>query len=245
MDLELDEDRSRPTKMSRTEIETSKEKLKKEMEEIKILVQEFLAAPSPVVDGSLKAKGGDIGVVDWWLKHLGVGWVLDMADDASAGILLDDNQAWCWIRALAKITHTICFMDSLCRGGHDSVGNKDSIPDPFQSAQFIQKTMLKMLVFVDAIVAPNAKTTLQEQEVTVMNPRLLQQCGKLSTLLGVHGALSEALSSIRWLVLLCPWSSRVAERIYENMVSILSAKEAKAAEAVWSIMEQMRMEWSL
>lgn len=105
--------------------------------------------------------------------------------------------------------------------------------------------MLKMLVFVDAIVAPNAKTTLQEQEVTVMNPRLLQQCGKLSTLLSVHGALSEALSSIRWLVLLCPWSSRVAERIYENMVSILSAKEAKAAEAVWSIMEQMRMEWSL
>jgi hypothetical protein len=39
-------------------------------------------------------------------------------------------------------------------------GNKDSIPDLFQFAQFIQETMVILLIFVDVIVAPNAKSTV-------------------------------------------------------------------------------------
>ena len=122
MELVLDEDRSRPTKKYRKGIETSKEKqkeeevyyqeiTKEEMEGIKFVVYEFLGVPSPSrsEDGSLEAKGGNIGVLDWWLKHLGVGWVLDIADDyVSAGKLEHTfDHARSWTRALAKITETV------------------------------------------------------------------------------------------------------------------------------------------
>jgi len=276
--LELDEDRSRPTKKSRKEIGTSKETqnkekmyhhqdvdiAQKEMEEIRILVQEFfLGAPSPSVDdcSSLEAKGGDTGVLDWWLKHLRVGWVLDIADDyASSGKLFEHtfDHARSWILALAKISQAVRFMaPSLCPDrnsvGRPSIfaeeeqqpeietGNKDSIPDLFQFAQFILETMLKLLVFVDAIAAPNSKIVLQEQEDTIVNRRVLQLYHKLRTLLRVHSALSDdALSAIQWLFGSRP--PRGVERIHEKIVSILSGKVAKVAEGIWSTMEQIRME---
>jgi hypothetical protein len=163
MELMLDEDRSRPTKKFRKGTETSKEKqkeeevyyqkiAKKETEEINILVQEFLGAPSPSADCSLKAKGGNIGVLDWWLKHLGVGWVLDIADDYVSTGKLDHtfDHARSWVRALAKITQTIYSMASLksprpyipSSGAEEEqpeteTCNKDSIPDLFQFAQFM------------------------------------------------------------------------------------------------------------
>jgi hypothetical protein len=236
------------------------------MEEIRILVQEFFLgapSPSPSVDdcSTLEAKGGDTSVLDWWLKHLRVGWVLDITDDyASSGKLFEHtfDDARSWILALAKISQAVRFMaPSLCRN-HNSVGlrsicaeeeqqpeietgNKDSIPDLFQFAQFILETLLKLLVFVDVIAAPNSKIALQEQEVTIMNRRVLQLYHKLRTLLRVHSALSDdALSAIEWLFGSRP--PRGVERIHEKIVSILSGKVAKAAEGIWSTMEQIRME---
>jgi hypothetical protein len=227
LDLEsLDEDSSRPTKKSRKETQEKKyyyQEIAKEREEIKILVQEFLCAPPPSVDcSSLKAKGGNIGVLDWWLKHLGVGWVLNIADDyVSAGKLEHTfDHARSWTTALPKITRAIRFMASLlCSGGHGhdpsssaaeeqqpetETRNKDSIPDLFQFAQFIQETMLRLLVFVDVIVED------------VMNRRVDSAVlADLSALLVVHDALSEALSEIRWLFHRSPPSGGV-ERIQDR-----------------------------
>jgi hypothetical protein len=107
-------------------------------------------------------------------------------------------------------------------------GNKDSIPDLFQFAQFIQETMVKLLVFVDLIVAPNAKITLQEH-VTVMNRRVLQLHDKFTTLLSLHSTMSEALSVTRWLF--GSEHSKGVERIQDNkIVNILSEKVTKTAE---------------
>ncbi|CAD6338261.1 unnamed protein product [Miscanthus lutarioriparius] len=89
--------------------------------------------------------------------------------------------------------------------------------------------MSEMLAFVDVIVAPNAKASIQQIEVvTLMNRGGTQQYGKLSTLLGVHDALSRALAKIQ----LSFHSSSTAQvqRIQGKTVRLLSAREAKSIE---------------
>jgi hypothetical protein len=78
-------------------------------------------------------------------------------------------------------------LPSICEEEPETERTEASIPDEFQLlfAQFIQKIMLKMLAFIDVILAPNASTT---REVCVSN---------LSILLCVHGAVSKALSATR------------------------------------------------
>jgi hypothetical protein len=80
-------------------------------------------------------------------------------------------------------------LPSICEEEPETERTEASIPDEFQLlfAQFIQKIMLKMLAFIDVILAPNASTT---REVCVSN---------LSILLCVHGAVSKALSAIQLL----------------------------------------------
>lgn len=86
--------------------------------------------------------------------------------------------------------------------------------------------MLKMLAFVDVIAVPAANG------VTVL-PLV-----NLGTLLDLHGALSNALTEVR-LLLHSPSSAQV-ETIHAEIVSLMSEKEAKAGEAIWSMMENYR-----
>ncbi|CAD6338237.1 unnamed protein product [Miscanthus lutarioriparius] len=136
-------------------------------------------------------------------------------------------------------------MASLCPDQPESdvrteSGNGANIVDQFQFAQFIQKTMLKLLAFADVIDTLDAKQiTLEEQDLrNWMVPR--QQYDHLHTLLSVHGALSSALDKIR-LSFPSPSSAQV-ERIQGEIVSLLSSEEAKVAEAIWSTMQQIRTE---
>ncbi|CAN6162647.1 unnamed protein product [Urochloa humidicola] len=94
-------------------------------------------------------------------------------------------------------------------------------PDQLQFAQFYQEAMVKMLTFVDVLVGT---------EVVASNGLKEDPYEKLSTLMGVRGALSKALHQIH----LSSYSPPSADvfRIQRDMVSILAAKESKAGEAI-------------
>jgi hypothetical protein len=176
-----------------------------------------------------------------WFTELGVGWVVHVA--SSSGELGNTTTStfdtWSWIRALAEIMETIRLTTSLspvhglvgmpseeppAETGKQATSNS---PDQLKFVQFFHGTMLKMLVFVDVLV----------REVVVTKGVPVPYM-KLSNLLGVHGALSRALSEI-WLLFHSPPSTQV-EVVERKIASLLSTKEAKAGEAVWSTMEQIR-----
>lgn len=215
------------------------------LEHIKSLVQGFFGAPS---SANCSINGYNINVLESWFTELGVGWILDVTSGASAGerehtsTYTYDTQSW--IRALAEITETIRLASASVFPDRGSLGlpsisedkeepeaesgSKPSPPDQFQDAQFIHETMSETLAYVDVVVAPNAtaKATIKQIEVvTPMDRGGTQQYGQLSTLLGVHDALSRALAKIR----LSFHSSSTAQvqRIQDETVHLLSAREAR------------------
>jgi hypothetical protein len=116
-------------------------------------------------------------------------------------------------------------LPSNCEEEPETERTEASIPDEFQLlfAQFIQKIMLKMLAFIDVILAPNASTT---REVCVSNLRIL---------VCVHGAVSKELLAIQLL-----FHSPQIGKIQGEMLSLLSGKEGEVSEAIWTTMEQIR-----
>ncbi|PVH47610.1 hypothetical protein PAHAL_4G101300 [Panicum hallii] len=95
--------------------------------------------------------------------------------------------------------------------------------------------MSEMLVFVDVIVAPNAKAAAAMDRGGTQQ----QQYGQLSTLLRVHDALSRALAKIRLSFHSSSTAAQV-QRIQGKTVGLLSAREAKVGEATWSTLEHIR-----
>ncbi|CAO2186662.1 unnamed protein product [Urochloa humidicola] len=194
---------------------------------IKSLIREFFGAPSATGSINSGYYNDNISALKKWFIELGVYWVLHApGPDGICSV-----HAPSWTHALDKITETIQLMAKLFPEIESM--NEARIPDQIQFAQFIQKTMLKMLSFVDVIVASNAKITMEE----VMNwgP---QQCDKLSALLSVRVALSWALPKTCFPIHTLP--SAKVKRIQREIVNLLSAKEAKVGEAVWSTMEEIR-----
>ncbi|CAD6335321.1 unnamed protein product [Miscanthus lutarioriparius] len=220
------------------------------MQHIRSLVQEFVAASSSV---NCSVRGSDMGapVVERWLTELGVGWVLHLPSSASACELehTSDVARTSWIQALREIVDTVGLTESLFpddglvdldmdmpsifeeqeeeeEEGEEEAEAVSSVPDgQFQFARFIQETMLKMLSFVDVIVAmaidPNGNNGVSA---------LYQM---LNVLLPVRGALSEALSEMGEVSFLPAPPSREVERL-------LRAKNGNARDAIWSTMERIR-----
>ncbi|KAG2571690.1 hypothetical protein PVAP13_7KG116600 [Panicum virgatum] len=91
--------------------------------------------------------------------------------------------------------------------------------------------MLKMLTFVDFIVTPNLS-----YQVFISDRLLPVPVGapyqKLHTLIRVCAVLSEVLSKIR--LAFDPSSSAQVARIQGEIISVLSAKQGKVGEAIWS-----------
>ena len=116
------------------------------------------------------------------------------------------------------------------------------IPDQFQFARFIQETMLRMLAFVDFLVALDPNTIC---EFSVANgsgvpaPALYQ---KISILLRVLDALSNAFFEVEVLLLSMPSEIEEVKRIRGEIINLLYAKDNKATEAVWGTMEEI---WAL
>jgi len=179
--------------------------------------------------------------------ELGVGWVLHLTDGASARKFLHTSVVCSWIRALAEIVRgyhtelrnnsqvkTIDSMKELLFPDPDSLSVCEQeeepeaascFPDQIQFARFIQETMLKMLAFVDFMVTlnPNGVPELQQ---------------KINILLCVRVALSKASFEIEESFLSTP--SAQVELIADEMANLLSAKDGKAGEAIWSTLEEIR-----
>ncbi|CAN6206620.1 unnamed protein product [Urochloa humidicola] len=172
--------------------------------------------------------------VSW---ELGVAWVLQVPDgvSASAGDLERPLYARSWIKALAKIMESLRCVVFQFEEEHEA--DVSSVPDPFQFAQFMQETMLRMLAFVDVMVA------LDSSGVPV--PALQH---RISILLRVRSALSEASSDIEGYVLekkdiegsLLSTPSPEVDLIGNEMLNLLTAKDGKAGEAIWSTLEEVR-----
>jgi len=110
------------------------------------------------------------------------------------------------------------------------------IPDQFQFVRFIQEAMLKMLAFVDAIVAPPPNHPDATGQAVGSRGGVLASCEKLHALLDVRGALAKALSQLG--LPSHPDPSRHSAqvvRVQAETVSLLSAKEGKAGEAIWTM----------
>jgi len=105
--------------------------------------------------------------------------------------------------------------------------------EQLQLASFTQQATLKMLTFLDSIVAPNLTREffIADDGVPVPAPY------KLHNLLRVHEALSQAFSILSTLD---SSSSAKIARIQGGIVNLLSAKEGKVGEAIWSALEEIR-----
>jgi hypothetical protein len=205
-----------------------------------------LAGDSPSAECIIKGGGDDdMGVLENWIIDLGAGWISRLPDGASAERIDYSPFAQSWIQVLPKITDTICLMTPSFPGRAASIsmlsisgegpetetnqrGDEASIPDQLQFAKFIKETMMKMLAFVDF---------LGNQAVLRSGAPIPDMKEDLSILLRVRSALSKALSEIR-LLFHSPTSAQV-ERMQGEIISLLSAKEAKVDEIIWSGMERI------
>ncbi|CAN6223795.1 unnamed protein product [Urochloa humidicola] len=165
-------------------------------------------------------------VLERWFSELGVGWVLHLADDVPAGKLQRTLDATRWIQALRDITYTFFLMRSLIFSGHGSVGLEEE--EQVQFASFTQQAMLRMLTFVDIVV-------LAGNRVFAPAPY-----GKIHILLRVRSSMFCALLRIRQPSPSSWRPSAEFNRIHGEIVQVLSAKEGKAGEAIWSEMEVVR-----
>ncbi|KAJ1276976.1 hypothetical protein BS78_05G258300 [Paspalum vaginatum] len=194
-------------------------------------------------------------VLERWFTELCVAWVLHLTEDgasASAGTGKeldhhgfdddDNNDARSWFRGLAEIMKTINHTwSSFSEDGASvglPVGTKTPILDLFQFAQFIQVVMAKMIAFVDVVVPSSATNNTTAQVLLTTGSGLVLPCEKISALLGVHGALRRV--NIRLSELASP--SAKVETIKAQIINLLSPKDVKTGEAVWSIVEQIRTE---
>ena len=98
----------------------------------------------------------------WWFTELGIGWVLHVSDGAPAGKLEHALDASSWSLALSEIVDTFHLASGLLpvHGSTEeeepaTESEEQNMAEQLQPASFTQQAMLKMLTFVDFIVAPN------------------------------------------------------------------------------------------
>jgi len=202
----------------------------KKMKQIKILAKEFFGAPS---SAKCSAEGGDPSVLKRWLRELGVEWVLHVADGtlAPAEGLEHALDASSWSLALSEIVDTFHLASGLLPV-HGST-EEQNMAEQLQLAGFTQQALLKMLTFVDSMVAPNLSCGIDWSLVLIGAPYK-----KFHTLLRLCEALRNALTEIQ-LPLHSSYSAEVAT-ILGEIVDTLSAKEGKVREAIWNALEEIR-----
>lgn len=202
------------------EIETDRVR---KLEHIEGLVMEF--------------RGGNLGALQKWLLDLDVGWVLNLAEiDESAGSVLIWRQFQyfadsSWIPALSKIGESIfSYFDPWCSSQEQDEGQGTSKqPLISEFVQLVEAAVLKMLTFVDAIIAAAARPNDRSGAMPLSDD-------KLQVLTEVHDALSMALEPILSLSI----SSPFGEYTEGKMRNLLSADMAKLDEAIWGTIVEIR-----
>ncbi|KAG2571686.1 hypothetical protein PVAP13_7KG199455 [Panicum virgatum] len=207
------------------------------MKQIKILAKEFLG---DVESAKRSTEGGDLSVLllERWFSKLGVWWVLHVADGTPSGEVEHALDASSLFPAFTKIVNTFRGTLKLLHGHGYTVNTSAEEEQPAAKewlplASFTQQAMLKMLTFVDSIVVPNLtrESFIVDDGVPAPAPY------KLHNLLRVHEALSQAFSILS---ALDSSSSAKIARIQGGIVNLLSAKEGKVGEAIWSALEEIR-----
>jgi hypothetical protein len=167
-----------------------------------------------------------------WLSELDVGWVLHESKiDESAGSIRIWQQfhffAESWILALQDINESIsrCF-DVWCSQDRDEGTSKKPLASEF--ALLVEATMLKMLPFVDAIIAAAARTSDR--------PEAAAAAEKLQVLIDVSDALSMASEQILSSLFS---SSPCVQSTGGTMRENVSTELAKLDEAMWNTMVDM------
>ncbi|CAO2206144.1 unnamed protein product [Urochloa humidicola] len=209
------------------EIEEEREKTRGH---IRGLVEEFSAAAG---DDEATAL-----ILERWFSDLGLSWVLSIAtvEKSPAGSSVFPRRlgdlARSWIVALTVIQISIfTYFDGLSTSTHDETSD----PAASEFARFLQLTLSKMLLFIDAVASakvngPCIQHNLWEAMETAEE--------KLRAVIGVRHAVSEASQQIQMWPRFPPFEgSRV---IIEETSSSLSAKLAKLDEAVWDTLDEIR-----
>jgi len=146
---ELDGDNMDDREEAEEEEETREDRIRR-------LDQELFSAPS----ANCSIKRDDMSVVERWV-------IASPKDGSSSGKELA-NEARSWIRSLHQIAQTISFtrlhfrdgtkLPIICEEQGKHVGVV-CIPGPYHMTLVIQETMLKILSFVDTVVAWDPNTT--------------------------------------------------------------------------------------
>jgi hypothetical protein len=168
-------------------------------------------------------RNGGIAALKRWLSEMGVGWVLNLDGDRSAGISLlraqpeRDNLTQRWIRALTEIMESAHLEYSQCL---TEEGFRDRL------LRIVFATVVKMLPFVDVLLAAAYPDSSNGTQASLE---------KLQTLLDVRDALSSASEDIQQLCF--DWDSSVE---MDALLSLLSAKDHRFDEAMWNTIEEIR-----
>ncbi|TVU46137.1 hypothetical protein EJB05_05655, partial [Eragrostis curvula] len=191
----------------------------KKLRHMKLLVEEFSNA----------------NFLERWLSELDVGWLLHLPDgDASARRLFMSRQLQhlvrSWITALRQVEESVFeYLDGLAR--EDDSFSTSLQPDAAEFAGFVEATLLKMLPFVDAVVALNIIHPGSTEGVEAVE--------KLQALIDVRDALSTASEELQF----CPHSSLShveTARMIGEMSDLLSSNLGKLDNIIWDTTDQIR-----
>ncbi|CAN6192369.1 unnamed protein product [Urochloa humidicola] len=181
--------------------------------------------------------GNNLSALEKWLSELDVVWVLhELKIDESAGSIRIWHQfhyfAESWILAMQEINESIstCF-DVWCSSQDRDEGTSTK-PLASEFALLVKATVLKMLPFVDAIIAAAARTNKYR-------PDAVAAAEKLQVLIDVSEALSLASEKILASLSFCS-SSPCVESTDGMMRENLSTELAKMDEAIWVTMVGMK-----
>ncbi|CAO2153148.1 unnamed protein product [Urochloa humidicola] len=201
-------------------LEDGEERLKK-IERAKGLVKEFCHCD--------EFTGAQVEV---WLSELGVGWVLDLGDDEPAGISLlpraERNLTEDWIWALNKITKS-------------TVGSQNRLLLGVGPVHLFKKTVLKMLPFVDTLLAAADPPCAATDTADAANGAQAPLDRMLQTLLDVRDAVFSTSEGIQLFLKSCDSSLEMeAQQSSGEVLGLLSAKEQRLDEVIWNTMEEVR-----
>jgi len=182
--------------------------------------------------------GNNLAALEKWLSELDVSWVLhEFKIDESAGSIRMWRQfsffAESWILALQDINESVsrCF-DVWCSQDRDEGTSRKPLASEF--ALLVETAVLKMLPFVDAIIAAAVRTSDRPEAIAAAAAQ------KLQVLIDVSDALSMASEEI---LPLLSSSSPCIDSTDDGigmMREHLSTELAKLDEAIWDTMVDMR-----
>ncbi|CAD6335319.1 unnamed protein product [Miscanthus lutarioriparius] len=216
-------------------MELRQEEVVKTRRHMRGLVEEFRAG----ADGNATAP-------DRWLSELHVAWLLRPADaepelGASGQRILVPRETRSWILALQVIRTSVrTCLSGLYSDDEATVGPPAAVPE---FVKFLKVTLLKMLTFVDAIVALdplNVDGASSQQHVSSSSVVLvvMEAAEKVRALLDVRHALSAASQHI--MIAFCSSPYVQSTKVADDIGGLLSAQLCKLDQAIRDTFDHIR-----